>query len=304
MTAPTRQLKVRIIGPGRVGRTLALRHRQLDHQVELCGRSAGNWQQWAKDLNISTSIGGGELGDVDIVLLCVDDASLPDLIEERASQWRDLLHRDQPLLIAHTSGRHGLWVFDSLAPANAAVQHGFGALHPIHPFANPKTSATQLDQVFVTAATLGCTDLSRALVNQWGCRWIPMPATANRQRYHLALSLAANHVTGVLARAESLLRDATTLEAAQAIVHTLAQSAVQAYGEHGAEQALTGPMVRGDLETLQAHLREVPMQHRRLQLQEWRALCDLAQSSGRLNAETANDIRKWLHQELSSAPQT
>jgi hypothetical protein len=309
--------RICIVGPGRVGRTLALHHHRLNHSVLLLGRRPGEWQDWASANFIPHGIVDWEncpLTEFDILLFCVDDRSLPSAVKD-CLPWTDQITK--PILIAHTSGHLALQVFElESKPANSphagidplptqqptrGVAISFAALHPAQPFADP--NAPLPVGIPVTAITTGNTQMAQSLVQSWNARWIPLPADVDRDRYHLAVSLAANHVTEILGRSEQLLHQAWPGESSElrAVISHLAQSAVTAYSTHGAEQALTGPIVRGDLPTLQAHYAKLPADLRLVQLHDWLAVCDLARRSGRLAGDRADEIRKWLSEQLSSA---
>lgn len=299
----TFQPRLCIVGPGRVGRTLALHHHRLRHSVVLLGRPHGDWQQWAAQHGMDCAIVDWEdqpCGQTDILLFCVDDDSLPAAVTDGSNWIRQRMQSDRPFLVAHTSGHVGLEVFAHL-PQNAATS--FAALHPAQPFTNPDAP---LQPGIPVTAVFSDSSLAEPLVQSWQARWIPLPADVDRDRYHLAVSLAANHVTELLGRSEQLLQQAWGEEdvdrsAVRSIVHHLAKTAVDSFADHGAQQALTGPIVRGDLRTLQAHLPKVPAHQRLLQLHEWLAICELGAASGRLPRDSAERIRKWLQQQLSSA---
>ncbi len=307
--------RICIVGPGRVGRTLARHHQSLQHSVLLLGRRPGEWQAWADGHSIAHELVDWKNlspTDFDILLFCVDDRSLAAAVKDGLPWVQLASEQPKPLLIAHTSGHLALEVFGIAGEAERAAPDGelgkdeqasatFAALHPAQPFANP--DAPLPANIPVTAMTVGDTQLAQSLVQSWNARWIPLPTDVDRDRYHLAVSLAANHVTEILGRSEQLLHQAWSGDANElrAIIGHLAQAAVNAYSNHGAEQALTGPIVRGDLPTLQAHYAKLPESLRLVQLHDWLAVCDLASRSGRLAARRADEIRKWLREQLSSA---
>ncbi len=62
----------------------------------------------------------------------------------------------------------------------------------------------------------------------------------------------------------------------------------------GAQQALTGPVVRGDAETVNAHLIALTRQDRELYRALMQAALELAIRSGRLAEKDATELRKLL----------
>ena len=232
----------------------------------------------------------------------MSDPQIAPALKAHGPWLQQIFQQNPSVLVAHTSGHVGLQVFEGL---NLAHQQAVAALHPAQPFTNPDGPLPK--DIPVTAMLNGDSSSAKALVESWQGRWIELPSQVDRDGYHLAVSLAANHVTEMLARSEQLLRQAlgdqssTSDEDIRHIVHHLSRTAVDAYATRGGEQALTGPVVRGDLAILQAHYAKVPASMRQLQLHEWMAVCELAERSGRLPAASAEQIRKWLRKELSSA---
>jgi predicted short-subunit dehydrogenase-like oxidoreductase (DUF2520 family) len=153
--------------------------------------------------------------------------------------------------VVHTSGRHGLEV---LAPAADIGAHGV-AMHPAMTF-----TGTDLDLARLAGCVFGVTarDSDRAmvqgLVDDLGGRimWIDED---RRVLYHAALAHGANHLVTLVSQAMDLLREAGSPDPAATLGPLLgaALDNTLAYGD----AALTGPIVRGDVRTVQAHLQNM-----------------------------------------------
>ena len=76
---------------------------------------------------------------------------------------------------------------------------------------------------------------------------------ANRELYHAALAHGANHLVTLVSQAMQLLRTAGATDPA-AVLRPLLTAALDNALDYG-DAALTGPIVRGDLKTVAAHLR-------------------------------------------------
>ena len=73
--------------------------------------------------------------------------------------------------------------------------------------------------------------------------------------YHAAAVFASNYAVALLAVAEQLMvRAGVGAADAQAALARLAAGAVENVAAHGPIAALTGPIVRGDAETVERHL--------------------------------------------------
>src|SRR5204862_3683083 len=72
-------------------------------------------------------------------------------------------------------------------------------------------------------------------------------ADADRAAYHAAASIASNFLVTLEGAAERL---AATAGVDRAALAPLVRATVGNWAEHGAEKALTGPIARGDAETV------------------------------------------------------
>jgi predicted short-subunit dehydrogenase-like oxidoreductase (DUF2520 family) len=168
---------------------------------------------------------GGD--DPELVLLCVPDRAIADVAAATATgPW-----------LAHVSGATPL---ASLEPH----ERRFG-LHPLQTFTRDR-GAEQLDGAF--AAITAETDEARR-VGDWLARLLglePFPlADAQRATYHAGAAIASNYLVTLRRAAGSLL------EAAGAPPEAL-DPLMRRTIENGFE--LTGPIARGDWETVDAHL--------------------------------------------------
>jgi predicted short-subunit dehydrogenase-like oxidoreductase (DUF2520 family) len=87
---------------------------------------------------------------------------------------------------------------------------------------------------------------AHALARAAGMRPIDI-ADEDRAAYHAAASIAANLLTTLEDGAERLL---ATAGAGRDVLVPLVRAAVEAWAEQGGERALTGPIARGDRETV------------------------------------------------------
>lgn len=281
-----------VIGPGRVGRCLAWGHRQQGEAVVLFGRQAGPWQTWAAEQNLTTALLEQRKQDLaerppQRLLFCPGDDVLAESIQDWASAMAGVL----PGFAVHTSGIHGLTLLQPLADLGWRT----AVLHPLLPFTEAETSWQALSSAVVTVeATEQAKSEVEVLGRLWGCLLHWLPADFDRRPYHLALSLAANHLTALLAWSEELLQPLLGDQARPALT-SLAGHAVQAFEERGPAQSLTGPVVRGDAEVVAAHLAALPPEQAGRYRQLLEPLLDLAERSGRLSREGSQALRLLLN---------
>jgi predicted short-subunit dehydrogenase-like oxidoreductase (DUF2520 family) len=183
----------------------------------------------------------------DLLLLTVPDDMLSNVVTMLSASGA--IHEGQ--YVVHTSGRHGLAV---LAPA-VAVGARPVALHPAMTF-----TGTEIDLPRLAGCVFGITvgdaerPLAEQLVSELDGRAIWVPED-KRALYHAGLAHGANHLVTLVAQAMELL-SATGAEHPADTLRPLLQAALDNALEHG-DSALTGPIVRGDVETVRDHLVEV-----------------------------------------------
>lgn len=294
MTAP---LRIGVIGAGRVGTVLATALRAAGHEiVAAAGESA------ASRTRIETMLPGVPVAKptavaraCDVLFLTVPDDMLGNVVTTLADAGA--LRAGQ--YVVHTSGRHGLAV---LAPA-AAIGARPVALHPALTFTGTDVDLPRLAGC-VFGVTAGPTEreLAELLVQDLGGRimWVP---EERRSLYHASLAHGANHLVTLVSQAMEMLAaagvqdgpDGTGVTPADTLRPLLeaALSNALAYGD----AALTGPIVRGDVETVRAHLRDLAQttpQDLPAYVAMARATLGRAQADGRLLPIRAAKIARLL----------
>lgn len=210
-------VSVRLIGPGRAGRSLAAALADAGCDVRgLHGR--------ADDC-------AGAAAGVDLLVLAVPDR----VVAEVAAVVRP----EPTTVVAHLSGALGL---DSLAPHERRA-----AVHPLVPLPSPEVGRVRL-RSGVTFAVAG-DPLGAEIVRLLGGRRIEVD-DAQRAAYHAAACIASNHLVALLGQVERVAGDAgLPLEPFLG----LARAALTDVAELGPSAALTGPAARGDDATLTRH---------------------------------------------------
>jgi predicted short-subunit dehydrogenase-like oxidoreductase (DUF2520 family) len=94
--------------------------------------------------------------------------------------------------------------------------------------------------------------VGEALVVEMGAEPVRVPQEA-RALYHAALAHGANHLVTLVAESVDLLRSAGIVPA-ERLIGPLLSAALDNALRHG-DRALTGPVARGDVGTLDVHLR-------------------------------------------------
>lgn len=278
------QASVGVVGAGRVGAVLAAKFRAAGHRiVGVSGRSD------ASRLRVQTLLPGIDLLDpadiverADIVLLCVPDDALVDVATHLAG------HARPGQLVLHTSGRHGLDALAGFARAGARPI----AFHPAMTFTGTEVDLERTCALGLTAAAAD-RPVAEALVAELGgtAEWI---GDADRTSYHAALSHGANHLNTLVSQAMDVLRQAGVADPS-AVLRPLLGAALDNALDYG-DAALTGPVARGDVATVQAHTETLGSDPAVLDtyIALARATATRAAASGRIDAATAAALRQVL----------
>jgi predicted short-subunit dehydrogenase-like oxidoreductase (DUF2520 family) len=179
------------------------------------------------------------------VLIAVTDAAIPEVAAILAQAGM----REGAAL--HTCGGAGPEVLAPLAIHGVAV----GTIHPLQTVASPDQGVQALPGVaFAIAGDPPAAAWAERIVVVLGGEALRVPAE-RRPLYHAAAVIAGNYSAG-LVDAAVLLMKAAGIEEAAALraIGPLARSSLANALELGAVRALTGPVQRGDTETIAAHL--------------------------------------------------
>ncbi|MBL8729767.1 MAG: DUF2520 domain-containing protein [Planctomycetes bacterium] len=242
-------LRIVIVGPGRVGAALARRLALAGVDVlGLVGRTPERTAAAVQWSGAGAVLDWADLPRAHVVVFAVGDPELPAAIATAVDRGA---HRRCALWL-HTSGRHGLDVFD------AAAGHGLrrGALHPVAPFAD---AASGLRALAGAPALCEGEPRSERLLRRL-CTWlgmVPLMASGlDRACYHAACALAANGTTALRALVDAAFAAAGPLAPAQRrlLADSLMAAALHGSSERGAAAALSGPVRRGDDATVAQHL--------------------------------------------------
>jgi predicted short-subunit dehydrogenase-like oxidoreductase (DUF2520 family) len=193
----------------------------------------------------------------------------------------------------HLSGALGT---DPLAPL-LSRGYGIGALHPLQTLADPVLGARQLRGVFFSlSGDPPAMAVARRLVHHLGGSTVAIPVS-RRPLYHAAAVFASNYLATLVAASGRLLSQAGVPddEALDAIL-PLARGSLENLIRMGPVQALTGPISRGDLETVRLHLRTLEPGARRLYAALGLETLRLAEEGG-LEPDVAEAIRALLEGE-------
>jgi predicted short-subunit dehydrogenase-like oxidoreductase (DUF2520 family) len=291
------RLEVGVVGAGRVGAVLGAALRAAGHDVVAgAGESDASVRRMAELLPGVPRLKPTDVArSCDLLLLAVPDDMLRNVVTMLADSGA--LHAGQ--LVVHTSGRHGLAV---LAPARA-VGARVAAMHPAMTFTGTSVDLERLPgTVFGLTAEVAERPVVESLVADLGGTpmWVPEEM---RTLYHAGLAHGANHLVTLVTEAMEILSAAGAADPAGTL-RPLLTAALDNALEQG-DAALTGPIVRGDLGTVRAHLEDITAnapQTLGSYVALARATLDRAVTDGRVVPIRAARIRELLDAAVAGRP--
>lgn len=242
-------IRLAVVGPGRVGRALA--RRLGERGVDVLGFVGRNPASVAAALAFcgrGRPLGAADLATAHVVVFAVGDAELPAAVAATAAATQP---RSCSLWL-HTSGRFGVDVLQPLREHPVRC----GALHPVAPFPDAESGLAALRG---RPAVLRGEPRAMRLLHRLALLLDMVPCVdhgGDPVLYHAACALAANGLTALADLVDGVLRAHGGLPAADAqqVRQALLTAAVDACGALGPTAALSGPVVRGDVATVRAHL--------------------------------------------------
>jgi predicted short-subunit dehydrogenase-like oxidoreductase (DUF2520 family) len=219
--------RVRIIGPGRAGSSLAL------------ALARAGWEV-APTLARGDDAGPAAQG-VDLLVLAVPDAAVAAVAAA--------VDPARGGAVAHLSGSLGLHVLAS-HPRRAV-------LHPLVALPDPERGAERLVGAWFGLAADGDPMAAEVVASLRGK--VVEVAEGDWPRYHAAAVIASNHLVALLGQAE---RVAASVGAPVEAFLDLARGSLADVAALGPAAALTGPVRRGDTATVARHLAALPAEER------------------------------------------
>jgi predicted short-subunit dehydrogenase-like oxidoreductase (DUF2520 family) len=279
------RLKVGVIGTGRVGAVLGAALARAGHQVVAVSAVSERSRAAAARMlpGVPVAPPPEVLAAADLVLLTVPDDVLPGLVSGLAGTGAPVAGR----LLAHTSGRHGAAVLDPATRDGALPM----ALHPVMTFTGRPDDLDRLDGIcFGVTAPEPVLPAAEALVIEMGGEPVVIDE-ANRALYHAGLASAANHLVALVAQSADVLRAAGVAEPSRMLAPLLSAALDNALrlGDAG----LTGPVARGDVDTVAGHiaaLRDTSPEALQAYLALARLTADRALAAGILSAPDAQRL--------------
>ena len=277
--------RINIIGCGRAAGSLARLWLQANTVTigDVSNRSEASSRQAVYSIGAGKAVNDiAEMESADFWLIGTNDDQIAGVAHSIAETRQDL----RGSLVFHLAGRFGLDVLQPLGHSGAAL----AALHPVRSLIDAQIS---LEAFAGTACVAEGSDTAltalEPLVTSIGGTWLPV-AAIDRGLYHASVSIISNITKAVAWKAQKWQRKAGLPEqTAATVTHQLLNSTMEDLFRSGAKESITGPVVRGDTSTIEAHLEAIRSTHPE-DVEVYRVLArtvlELAQERGDLDKET------------------
>lgn len=247
-------LEFNVIGAGRLGIAMAfsLISNQLAELVGVCNANPESAQGAVKQLGFGKALFSLiELTAAPLTLITVPDDQIVTVVKELAN-LRVFSPGD---LVIHCSGVLSSAILSPLADQGCLT----ASLHPLRAFnkKSPRADCFNHCDCIMEGDALALAQLT-PLFQALGAQCIPIEAS-QKAAYHAAATMAANYLVTLAAESLGLLEKAGINELlAKQMLHRLMRSSLDNIEQaKSMEQALTGPLCRGDIATIEKHLQAI-----------------------------------------------
>lgn len=240
-------MRIGIIGAGKVGTTLgkylSIHGKNVTGFYSRTHESADEAATFAETETYSSLCKLVEKSDVIFI-------TTPDGVIHQV--WGDLLHQDiSNRIICHFSGSLSSHVFSGREEAGAS---GI-SMHPMYAFSDKFHSYEQFHTAYLTLE--GDPEAVAVMKPMWeaiGHHVLTLKAE-DKIKYHAAAAMASNEMLGLMQASLDILSECGFSEKdSMALLTPLVQGNIASMLEKGCVNALTGPVERGDAQTVWKHL--------------------------------------------------
>lgn len=240
-------MDIGIIGAGKVGCSMG--KYVVQHRISVLGYYSKTKQSAMEAAELTRTECFEDLTDIILASDTLWIATPDDRIRE---VWDCIAKYDiQDYIICHFSGSLSSDVFSGIEKKKAHPC----SIHPIYAFSDKNTSYQKLNEAYFTIEGDDyAVEHMTALLQKMG-NHVTRIKPQRKALYHSAASLVSNHVLGVIHAGIQTMEDCgfTREEAYQALTPLILNN-VQNACEKGCREALTGPIERNDVETVDRHL--------------------------------------------------
>ena len=239
-------MRIALVGAGNVGTAVAYLLAQKGHEVVgVASRSSGSATRAAERIGAAVySI--EDFPSADLVLIGTSDAAIEEVADRVAPRV------DEGAYVCHFAGSMGA------APLKAVLERDASAcaIHPVQACPSVDAALNRLPGSAwgVTCSDSGADDAMTSFIRD-DLDGIPIVVQEEvRPIWHAASVATSNGIAALMAVGETLLREIGVEDPVEVLGPLAAGTVENARAGGGGGPTLTGPIVRGDLETVKRHV--------------------------------------------------
>ncbi|MBP1917861.1 putative short-subunit dehydrogenase-like oxidoreductase (DUF2520 family) [Youngiibacter multivorans] len=248
-------LEIGFIGAGKVGKALGLYFKA--HGLNVSGFCSRTEKSAVEAAVLTSSIAYRTLRELadssDIIFITVPDQALAE-VDREAALMLDGYEVKPETFWFHVSGAHSSKILEGIRKAGCET----GSMHPLQSFGEPYGSAERLERSWFTLeGTDKAVLIAQSLLDKTNGKHFRIEAE-NKPLFHAGASVVSNFMVTLLESGISLF-EAAGMDRADIFqaIEPLIESALSNIREKGTIDALTGPIVRGDYDTVSVHLKAI-----------------------------------------------
>ncbi|CUS98345.1 Predicted oxidoreductase, contains short-chain dehydrogenase (SDR) and DUF2520 domains [Candidatus Kryptobacter tengchongensis] len=244
---------IAIIGAGRVGTLIAkFLSEIIGHRITaVISRSTESLQRFLKRVKVeTTSISILDIpSDVEVIFITTPDSAIRG-VAENLCKLENLNFKN--LVVYHTSGVLTSDVLSCLHWLGAEI----GSLHPVYSISHFDYSIDEIKKIkFTLEGSRKIYDITKWIFYNFDFNIFPIEKS-QKILYHIACVFASNYMISLLHAIDEILKKAN-LSIDNKFLSPLIEISLKNADELGVVNALTGPIERGDIETVRLHLDEL-----------------------------------------------
>lgn len=238
-------MQIGFIGAGRVGVSLGKYFKEKGRKVGGYYSLSPESAKWAADFTETKQYESLQevISSCDMILLTVPDDAILEV-------WEKAKVYASGKIICHCSGLHSSKIF-----SDSGINHYAYSIHPLIAVNSKEYSWRELNDVlFVIEGNIKHLCMIEEMFHSMGNRTRIISAE-NKIKYHAAAAISSNYMTALFFMSEKLFLECGFEETeARRELYALAKGNLDHIKEQGCIEALTGPLERGDYDTVRKHI--------------------------------------------------
>jgi predicted short-subunit dehydrogenase-like oxidoreductase (DUF2520 family) len=283
-------IEIALIGAGRLGTNLGYALKKRGYSIKaISDKIISSAKQSAEFINqgkpFKDNIKAASYGK--LIFICVPDREIENICKELSSSS---LNFDDKYVF-HCSGLLSSEVLYPLKKRGAHV----ASFHPIQSFAKKKPSENKFKDIyFGLEGDKEAISLAIKIVKDLGGKYIIL-SKENKTLYHTACTVASNFLVLLLDMALEFLKKINLpKELSLNLILPLVKGTLDNIEKSGVEESLTGPLIRGDVESVKAHLNAIKGTPDEYEIYKQFSLWALKSYKSKLKQEQFNLLRDLL----------